>query len=413
MNENHADEVAAHGGIRATLERMKGFWWPTMADDVHDFVKSCTICQARKAVRARTPGEMESFVTTHPMQMLAVDCLGPLPASIRQKEHVIVAVDVFTRLIEAKAVKNIQGATCARFLATVFARFGAPKCLVSDNAPSFCNQHVNRLISRYKIEHRKAAASHHTGNAMVERVIQSLQEKLSLITHDPASASNWESALPVAIFSLNSTTHSSTGFSGFELMFGRRQNVLSEIVTEDDNVYSNFDELRELRMSKIHAETVALQSDARLRSKQYFDARHRKQSFEVGELVLIKESERRGKLQNRYISQPFRVLKRESHIYTLEGPDEQILIRHTESLKPFIQPNNQLYPNNQDNSLVLDNLNDSMHTATIKSIFIIALISAPGQTFERAKQPVIWTKSRVYVSPTLTKFQLSMKWAPP
>lgn len=191
-----------------------------MADDIHDFVKICTICQARKSLRAKTSGEMESFVTTHPMQKLAVDCIGALPASIRQKEHVIVAVDVFTRMIEAKAVKIIQGTTCARFLAPVFDRFGAPKCLVSDNAPSFCNQHVNRLISRYRIEHRKAAASHHTGNAMVERVIQSFHEKLSLMTHDPASASDWESALPVAIFSLNSTKHSSTGSTAFELMSG-------------------------------------------------------------------------------------------------------------------------------------------------------------------------------------------------
>lgn len=150
ITECHSDASAGHGGIRATVDRLKEYWWPKMSEDVHAFVASCTVCQARKTPRERQSGEMNSFSSTQPMELVAFDCLGPLPASIRNKQHVIVGIVHFTCFVDAKAVGNIQGLTFARFLEQFMSRFGVPKVILTDNANTFCNQSVERLRAMFK-----------------------------------------------------------------------------------------------------------------------------------------------------------------------------------------------------------------------------------------------------------------------
>ncbi|RYF33478.1 MAG: transposase, partial [Cytophagaceae bacterium] len=87
------------------------------------------------------------------------------------------AIDCFSRFVEAAATENVQGATCAGFLEQIICRFGVPRVVLSDNAPSFCNQHMKALQTSYLFEHRNSTPHHHEGNAVVERAIQTIQQK--------------------------------------------------------------------------------------------------------------------------------------------------------------------------------------------------------------------------------------------
>lgn len=78
------------------------------------------------------------------------------------------------------------------------------------------------MLEQFAVSHRLSTPKHYEGNSQVERVIQTLQEKLALITHDPASTVDRKEALSSALLSINTSVHSSTGFSPFELMFGRK-----------------------------------------------------------------------------------------------------------------------------------------------------------------------------------------------
>lgn len=177
LAEQHADDPACHGGIRATLERMASMWWPTMADDTRDYVKSCRICQARKAERSLPKGSMQSFEIHEPFQLVAFDTLGPLPESIHGNKHVIVGIDCFSRFIDAEAVKDLQMQTFANYLRRFVGRFGTLETILTDNSNFFKNSIVSNIATRLNIEQRYSTPHHHEGNSMVERVIQTLQEK--------------------------------------------------------------------------------------------------------------------------------------------------------------------------------------------------------------------------------------------
>lgn len=80
-----------------------------------------------------------------------------------------------------------------------------------------------------------------------------------------------------------------------------------------------FGELRERRIAKVifHADAIAFQGNAREHAKRYFNARRQPMSFEIGDLVLVKEVSRRAKLQDRYISHPFRIVAKRNNVYDL------------------------------------------------------------------------------------------------
>jgi len=338
ITESHDEEPACHGGFRATIERLRSFWWPNMAQDVKKYVDSCTTCQRRKTQRQLPQGSMHSFKSYAPMELVSCDALGPLPTSMSGKRHVLVAIDNFTRFVEAEAVDDVQSATFAKFLMAYIGRFGAPKAILTDNAPTFNNQIINAILEKYHIQHKNSTPHHHEGNSVVERVIQSLQEKISLIAHDPAGAVDWEAAVHGAVLSINTSYHGSIAYTPFELMFGRRQEIISNDVISSLDPQDMYAEYSQVVRDRMRADAIATQQDAQEASRSYFERRHRPETFVIGDLVLARITGRRSKLQNRYAG-PYRITKAEKDIYTLEAITgrKEILQRHVSDLKRYTE----------------------------------------------------------------------------
>lgn len=392
----HDEEPSCHGGSRATAERLKGFWWPTLAEDVRAYVAKCDLCQKRKAERVRKAGSMQSFEVVVPLQLVAFDALGPLPESLSGKKHVIVAICCFSRYVDASATEDVKGTTFASILMSFIGRFGPPQAILTDGAPTFNNADVKNILEVYKIGHRVATPHHHEGNAIVERAIQSLQEKLSLLTHDPATSLDWETNLPAAVLSLNSTTHSSTGASPYKLLFGLEYPLRVEGLESAETASSLYAETREYRMREAHQNALGNLRLAQERSRPYFENKRREWEPQVGEQVLTKVMGRRSKLQNRYAG-PYKVVSRERDVYELElmGGRKENLTRHVGDLKPY-------------RAATAFQL---LSTLLITSLLLAGCL-ATSVRFEEAP-PVLWQSTKTYVSPSVTRFKFALTFGDP
>jgi len=51
--------------------------------------------------------------------------------------HLLVAVDKFTKWIEAKPIKKLDGATVIKFFTDIIIRFGYPHTIITDNGTNF------------------------------------------------------------------------------------------------------------------------------------------------------------------------------------------------------------------------------------------------------------------------------------
>jgi len=195
MQAAHAGPIAGHGGIKATLDRLESFWWHGITNDVKKFVESCHQCQLRKSDRKEPAGQLHPIAATTTLELVAFDCLGPLQESMNHKSHIMVAVDVFTRYVQAKAVKNVRASTFTKFLLQFISSYGVPKTILTDGAPTFINAQLKELLLEYDIQHRVATPHHHQGNAVVEKMIQAIQEKISIMLRQPNADLDWENSL--------------------------------------------------------------------------------------------------------------------------------------------------------------------------------------------------------------------------
>lgn len=67
--------------------------------------------------------------------------MGPFPKAIGSKRWLLVAMDYFTKWVEAEPLANIQDTDVKRFIwKNIVTRFGVPRVLVSDNGLQFDNK---------------------------------------------------------------------------------------------------------------------------------------------------------------------------------------------------------------------------------------------------------------------------------
>ena len=63
--------------------------------------------------------------------------VGPLRTGASRFRHLLVLVDMCTKLIEAKPIKKLDLATDIQFMKEIVFRFGVPHNIITDNGSNF------------------------------------------------------------------------------------------------------------------------------------------------------------------------------------------------------------------------------------------------------------------------------------
>lgn len=92
----------------------------------------------RKSAPQRNRGPLQTIKAGYPLQVVAVDILGPLVESDAGNSYILVVGDYFTKWMEAYAIPNQEAITVARKLVDqMFCRFSPPEQLHSDQGKQF------------------------------------------------------------------------------------------------------------------------------------------------------------------------------------------------------------------------------------------------------------------------------------
>ena len=109
LREAHEGICGNHIGARALAGKVlrQGYYWPIILRDAIDLVRRCKICQEHAKI-SRLPSEpLTSITSPWPFQQWGLDILGPLPLGKGQYKFIIVAVDYFTKWVEAEPLATI------------------------------------------------------------------------------------------------------------------------------------------------------------------------------------------------------------------------------------------------------------------------------------------------------------------
>ena len=91
LDELHGGTQSGHLGEEKTLSRLKErFYWPGQWNNVRNWCNTCATCATRKSVGAKNRAPLQTIRAGYPMQVVAVDILGPLPESDGGNSYILV-----------------------------------------------------------------------------------------------------------------------------------------------------------------------------------------------------------------------------------------------------------------------------------------------------------------------------------
>ena len=109
MESEHDSRVAGHMGMDKTMELVdRNVYWPEMAKDIKDYVRSCEDCQKKKASQHERHGALHPLeLSDAPSDAIFMDFITQLPKS-DGCSTVWVIVDRFTKMAHFVPVKDGQ-----------------------------------------------------------------------------------------------------------------------------------------------------------------------------------------------------------------------------------------------------------------------------------------------------------------
>ena len=136
LEEIHERVCGDYAGPRSLVSKVirTGYFWPTMQENAVKLVKRCDKCQRFENVQ-RLPAEKLTAITSPwPFSQWGIDIVGPLPQGKGQVKFLLVAIDYFTKWVEAEALATIMEARIQSFVwKNIICRFGIPLMIIFDN----------------------------------------------------------------------------------------------------------------------------------------------------------------------------------------------------------------------------------------------------------------------------------------
>ena len=121
MSSLHAGVTSGHLGEENSINCIRErFYWPGFSQHARDWCHSCYACAAWKTPTPHGHAKLQSIVPGYPLQIVAVDIMGPLPETPSHNCYVLVGTDYFTKWTEAYAVPNLTAETVANKLLMSF-----------------------------------------------------------------------------------------------------------------------------------------------------------------------------------------------------------------------------------------------------------------------------------------------------
>ncbi|XP_073120616.1 uncharacterized protein [Henckelia pumila] len=131
--ENH---LGTHALARKVL--LGGYCWPNVLESAQELVTSCDSCQRHARLQHRPTELMKAIVFSCPFDQWGMDIMGPFPVAPAQKKFLLVAIDYFSKWVEAEPLARITEGDVLNFLwKNIVCRYRVPRRLISDNGRQF------------------------------------------------------------------------------------------------------------------------------------------------------------------------------------------------------------------------------------------------------------------------------------
>jgi len=305
---------AGHQGQTKTLSLLStSVWFPAARAMVDLFVSQCK-CQVQ-AAKINPPPLRMNPLPSRPFEEVSMDFYSISNTGI----HLFTMLCQYSRFPFVLEFTRTTAAIVIPKINQIFAQFGYPIRLRSDNGPPFNSYEFADYLRNKGITHIKTIPASPSCNGQCENFNKVLTKVIRLAKLEQRA---WRVVLEEALLNYRTTPHSTTGYAPASLMFNRNIQGILPIVMPQPML--DFD--------RVHAEVVRNDSNAKTIMKSYADERrHAKPHiFKKGDLVrVIQESG--NKLSTKFNPDILEIILVEGVKITavrVNEPDRLPVIRH-------------------------------------------------------------------------------------
>lgn len=341
----HDSAFAGHLGFQKTLDRVESsFHWPGITGDVKRYCASCDRCQRIGIRPTRAPLGNHQLIT-EPFKKVSIDLIGPLiPASSEGHRSVLTCIDFATKYPMAIALKKTDSRTIADALLEMFQHTGLPVELLSDNGPNLVSDLMKEVCRLLSIKHLTTPVYDPKSNGLVEKLNSTVKRCIRKLTVDQPT--QWHRFLSATMFALREVPSETTGFSPFELLYGRTprgpMQILKHMWTKDPEeepktAYQYVLDLGD-RLQKTSELAREASAKAKVKQKTYYDRKSKERFLDVGSKVLVLLPTKHNKLELTWKG-PFEILEKKGGSTYVIKCDDKNKIFPINLLKQYVERN--------------------------------------------------------------------------
>ncbi|CAG4993640.1 unnamed protein product [Colias eurytheme] len=308
LNDFHILPSSGHAGIRRMTNNIKKrYYWTNMDNDITNFVNKCEQCQKQKFHKQVKQPMCITSTASSAFEKIFLDTVGPITRDVNGNAYILTLQCELTKYVEAYPIPNKETDTVARaFVDNFILRYGIPQTIATDRGTEFISATMKDVCRLLEVKQIQSTAYHHESIGSLENSHKTLGAFLRIQTNNQTQ--NWSSWLQYWCFGYNTTVHSETQYTPYELVFGKLCGIPSNLVNKIDPIY-NFDnypiELK-YRLQKSQQEARENLIQSKLSRKINYDKTTNSINYKEGDLLLVKK-ENREKLDQVYMG-PYKVI---------------------------------------------------------------------------------------------------------
>ena len=169
MTTCHATHIGVEGCVRRARESM---FWPRMSTELKDYVSKCDVCMAYRAQPGKETLQQHEFAA-RPWARVGADLCD------FQVRTLLVVCDYFSNFIEVESIPSVTTRGVCKVLKIMFARYGSPDALVTDNGPQFASAEFAAFAKCWSFNHITSSPRYPQSNGKDENAVKTVKRLFS------------------------------------------------------------------------------------------------------------------------------------------------------------------------------------------------------------------------------------------
>ena len=177
MNAVHEAHIGINGCLRRARETV---FWPNMNAELKTHISNCEVCLN---IQDHLPKEplLQHETPDRPWAKVAADLCD------FHGRMLLVVVDYFSNYIQVKRLVRTTSGAVVHALCEMFALFGIPDHIVTDNGPQFASAEFAKFCSSWNTQHITSSPTYAQSNGKAENAVRTIKRLFEKCREDKTS----------------------------------------------------------------------------------------------------------------------------------------------------------------------------------------------------------------------------------